>query len=753
MKIQSILILYVLLFITCNLQAVTISNDTTICEGDTITIYATGGVAYQWDNGLGSGASHNISPIVNTSYSVTITQSGGNDTTLLVKIYVNPKPNPEISGPTQLCRGVTARYSVTQSFNTYLWSNNGTTQFSDYYNVNQVIVTVTNTYGCEGIDTFFVNIFNPNSPLIIGDTSFCNGDSVNLVVTPSYNSYLWSNTETDSSIVVNTTGTYFVTVVDEFGCTDTAQISVIEFPTINATIQGQNSYCEGTSTSLSINNSGVNIQWSTGETTQNIIVNEAITYFVTITDTNSCSATDSILVEENQPTNVIISQNNTLCTNSVITLLLNQEFSSYLWSTSETTDTLVVNQQGEYSITVTDENGCESSDTIIIAEYTNPNPQIIGDSIKCINDTILLSLSDEYASYLWSVGEETQSIAIEIADIYSVFVTDTNGCSAYDTIVVSQYPTPTFKISGGNMPCGLDSTNLTVSSGFFNYLWSTSDTTLSVTIYSEGNYSVSAIDTNNCIYIDNIDIEKKENPIIEVEYDSILCPYDTTIIKILTTNVSYLWYSGDTTNSIKVDTSGSYGVTITTDYGCSNYANIKVVKVDSTDYSINSIPTSCPNTTDGLIKVTATSNFVPLTYQWSNQDTSYFADTLGEGYYSLTITDTLGCILNIDSIYVSANEGFDCLFIPNAFSPNGDGYNDTWEIVNIDMFDEVKIEVFNRWGQSVYLYENTGENYTLPIVQWNGTYNFIDYEYTTYFYVIDLKNGREPLTGSVTVKK
>ena len=130
-----------------------------------------------------------------------------------------------------------------------------------------------------------------------------------------------------------------------------------------------------------------------------------------------------------------------------------------------------------------------------------------------------------------------------------------------------------------------------------------------------------------------------------------------------------------------------------------------------------------------------------------------FCRYFGEGYYSLTITDSLGCKLKIDSIYVPANEGFDCLFIPNAFSPNGDGYNDTWEIVNIDMFDEVKIEVFNRWGQSVYLYENTGENYTVPMVQWNGTYNFTDYEYTTYFYVIDLKNGREPLTGSVTVKK
>ena len=752
MKVQTI-ILYVLLFITYNLQAVTVSNDTTICEGDTITIYATGGVTYQWDNGLGTGASHNISPITNTSYSVTVTYSGGNDTTLLVKIFVNPKPNPEITGPTQLCRGVTARYSIIQTFNTYLWSNNGTTQFSDYNDVSEVTITVTNTYGCEGIDTFLVNIFNPNAPIIVGDTSFCNGDSTTLTVIPSYSSYLWSNTAIDSSIVVNTSGTYYVTVEDEFGCTDTAQISVLEFPIINANIQGQNSFCEGASTSLTINNLNVNLQWSTGETTQSILVTEATTYFVTITDTNSCSVIDSIQVEENQPTDVIISQDKTLCTDSVVTLFLNQEFSSYLWSTSETTDTILINQQGEYSITVTDANGCESSDTIIIAEYSNTNPQIIGDSIKCINDTIPLSLSEEYVSYLWSIGEETESIWITEADIYSVFVTDTNGCGAYDTIVVNQYPNLTFKISGGNIPCGLDSRILTASSGFFNNVWSTSDTTHTIIINGEGNYSISATDTNNCIYTDNIDVVKKENPILDIEYDSVLCPNDSTLIKVLTTNVSYLWYTGNTTNYIMVDSSGYYGVTITTEYGCTSSANIKVVKVDSTVYSINSIPTSCPNTTDGLIKATATSEYAPFTYEWSNQDTLFFADTLGEGYYSLTITDSLGCKLKIDSIYVPANEGFDCLFIPNAFSPNGDGYNDTWEIVNIDMFDEVKIEVFNRWGQSVYLYENTGENYTVPMVQWNGTYNFTDYEYTTYFYVIDLKNGREPLTGSVTVKK
>jgi gliding motility-associated-like protein len=86
------------------------------------------------------------------------------------------------------------------------------------------------------------------------------------------------------------------------------------------------------------------------------------------------------------------------------------------------------------------------------------------------------------------------------------------------------------------------------------------------------------------------------------------------------------------------------------------------------------------------------------------------------------------------------------LFIPNAFTPNGDGVHDLWEISGLERFSNLSVEIFNRWGQIVY--KSTG-----TYKPWDGTKNGVMLPVSTYYYVIDGGGGSIPITGSVLLSK
>ena len=110
--------------------------------------------------------------------------------------------------------------------------------------------------------------------------------------------------------------------------------------------------------------------------------------------------------------------------------------------------------------------------------------------------------------------------------------------------------------------------------------------------------------------------------------------------------------------------------------------------------------------------------------------------------YTLTVTTAEGCTAT-DQVLVSLTPG---LFIPNGFTPDRDGINDTWEITNIDKYPNCQVKIFNRWGTVIY----TSEGYKQP---WNGTYNQQALPVATYYYSIILKPGEKPISGSVTIIK
>jgi gliding motility-associated-like protein len=200
------------------------------------------------------------------------------------------------------------------------------------------------------------------------------------------------------------------------------------------------------------------------------------------------------------------------------------------------------------------------------------------------------------------------------------------------------------------------------------------------------------------------------------------------------------WQDGSTQNSFTTGESGAVIVTVWDEYGCQGS--------DTADLTVNPLPLVDlgPDTTlcgENSILLDA-GDF--LSYQWSTGETTRTLRVYaGEKALRVTVTDVNGC-RNSDTIRILACNPLMLLEpIANAFTPNNDRVHDTWEINNIGLFPNASIKVFDRWGRMVFSIDKGYEN------DWDGTSNGKALPMDTYYYIIDLNTGEEPLTGDVTI--
>jgi gliding motility-associated-like protein len=146
---------------------------------------------------------------------------------------------------------------------------------------------------------------------------------------------------------------------------------------------------------------------------------------------------------------------------------------------------------------------------------------------------------------------------------------------------------------------------------------------------------------------------------------------------------------------------------------------------------------------DGNIQLNTNGGNPPYSFVWSTQE--YTEDILGldAGTYTVTISDINGCVFYYSDILEYQYQ--ECLFIPTAITPNADGYNDVWQIRGIELYPKIYIEIYDRWGQILF---KSDKGYTQ---KWDGTYEGKNLPVDTYYYVIQLNEGSEPLIGQITI--
>jgi gliding motility-associated-like protein len=205
-------------------------------------------------------------------------------------------------------------------------------------------------------------------------------------------------------------------------------------------------------------------------------------------------------------------------------------------------------------------------------------------------------------------------------------------------------------------------------------------------------------------------------------------------------NGTFSWSNNITTNqfNITADTSTFYTVTYTLD-GCTSETD--TVKVVVNALPLVSITPNGPTTfcAESSVNLSSSSN---IGNQWSTSENTQSITASASGTYQVVVTDSNGCV---DSASITiTNTGVPCLQIGGVFTPNGDGTNDTWQIVGIENYPDATIEIFNRWGQQLFF----SKGYTVP---WNGTYNNEQLPTGDYFYIIDL-GINDPIKGALTIK-
>lgn len=655
---------------TPNALSITMSNDTTICEGSTVTLTATGPIAtYTWSNGV-IGNSNAVSPIVSTRYYVTV--DDGNCSAIdSVDVTVEPTPVGSISGNTSVCDGNSVTLTASGG-GTYLWDDNSTNPIRTVSPTTDSTFTVivSNAAGCADTLNHTVTIDTLPIPNTTGVRVVCPGGSSVLVANPAGYDYLWSTTETTRSINVtppNDTSYWVIMTDPNTGCSiaDTVEITVAAG--LVPEITGDSSLCQGDSTTLTVNQ-GTGFVWSTGETTQSITVGPMTTtdYWVMIAGGCAGSNTDSIQVTVYNQPDAVLTPYVRSCEGAPVTLSANNlnpaATDIFTWSTGDMGLTITVNPVADstFVVTVTNSSGCNDTASTFIEVDPGPALSIAGPTQVCSGEQFTLSATTTASSLLWSTGSSNNSINVTLTadSTFYVTATDGGGCTSTDSITVTiDQLSPT--IFGANQICSGDTTTLTATGGG-TYLWSTGETTASIDFTTQLDTTVKVIVTSAAGCVDSASMS------IFIELIPIGMGYaDTTVCEGATLHLEptfvslihdYQWSNGAHNVpgiDVTVTTDSSFSLTVTSQAGCTNIDTVNVfVSPNTISDQTNVTPASCLGN-DGqidFVTVEATAWYY-LSTNGARIDSNLGGGSftgLIPGDYNIFIADVNGCVRSVD---------------------------------------------------------------------------------------------------------
>lgn len=507
--------------------------------------------------------------------------------------------------------------------------------------------------------------------------------------------------------------------------------------------------------------------WDNGETSQNITDLPARTYFVDVTDQLGCVVRD--LVTVNQPAKLSLSFDvtNVQCNgeaDAIIDMTVSGGTSGYLydWSNGTTSEDNSGITAGQYSVEVTDQKFCTATDTIIVTEPDELTSSNVTTNVSCNGGDdgeieLFVFGGVEPYEYLWTTGDTLVDVYGLSAGIHTVTITDFNNCTLDVPIEVTEPLEITTSFTTTDVSCsnGEDGAiDLEVNGGTFpyTYVWSNSvlvlsDATQDIDSLSEDQYKVKVTDAQGCIHFDSVEVTQPQVLITNVTGVNVTCYSESSGSVDLSVSggvepYAYQWDNGDISQDLTNVPAGVYTVVIVDSNNCTSVATYTITEPDEIAFGFDVSEVSCKDNDDGEISAYVTGGTQPYTYSWDNGSTeSIISDLLG-GTYTLTVTDDSLCTGQA-SVEMTVSPTI-CLWVPSGFTPNADGYNDTWNIRNSELYPSISVLLYNRWGNLVL--ESSG--YT---EEWDGTHNGKNLPSDTYYYIIDLGNGDDPFTGAVTI--
>jgi gliding motility-associated-like protein len=423
---------------------------------------------------------------------------------------------------------------------------------------------------------------------------------------------------------------------------------------------------------------------------------------------NGCGADTITKIVHAGPFKVYLGNDTTICQGDTLKMRINIPGGLNTWSNQSNDTVISITQSGTYWIRV-NLGDCSATDTINVSIRPLPVFTLGHDTTICKDENLTLSASPNSVTsdYLWNNGATSSSIIVNTSGVYWLQLIDSYRCTYRDSIIIQYKSIPYYSLGSDSVLCQRDlQLNATIA-GASSYLWNTGSSYPAITVNQSGIYWAD-VSKDGCTYRDSIQLTFIPYPIVSLGSDTTLCESAVLLLDAHNNGASYLWQDHSSAQTYLVDHVGSYFVKVTSN-GCSSSDTLYVNYNIKPGFTLGSDFSMCAGQTTTIRPTVQTGQ--SLFYLWQDGSSASFYNVTGPGIYSLKLSNNCGD--RIDSIIVL--KGACKLYIPTAFTPNGDGLNDIFKAGFGENITQFKLSVFNRWGQKVFESSDIQKG-------WNGSF-------------------------------
>ncbi len=733
----------------------------TLSASEIQQLYNTGGITsiYNWSTGATT-QNITVTPLQTTTYYLTVTY-GSCSIFDSVKVTVSPLPIVNLGNDTTICQGNNLLLNAGNAGAAFTWNTGATSQQLNVTISGTYWVKVTNSNGCYRIDTIVIN-FGANFSVNIGnDTTICQGQSVFLLGPAGTQNVCFKsqlpinlqqgliafypfcgNANDESGNGNNGIVNGSTLTTDRFGNSNSAYsfdginnyINRAPLPdmtslTISAWVFHTNGHNHSNILCDMNHNWGNDLYMSISDSTIGIMANKNGALLALASGWGGTSPPPQAISNlnlENQWKHIVwvmYSTYSTVYINGVIAGIFNYTGSNVGYHD--------VTNIGRLNDGVWDGNYFKGKiDDVYIYNRT-----LSASEIQQLYNTG----ASTFLSYNWSTGDTTQNITVTPPQTTTYYLTATNGsCSNIDSVKVTVSPLPIVNLGIDTTICQGNNLLLNAGNVGATYYWSTGATVQQINVTNSGTYWVKVINNIGCFVKDTINVNFVSNLTVNLGIDTTICQGNNLLLDAGNAGGTYLWSTGSTSQQLNITNSGTYSI-IVNNSNCYGFDTINISIVQNQIISLGNDTIMCPG---DFIFLSPGLGFDQ--YLWSDGSTLNYLNVFNPGNYSVTVFYGLCSI--IDSIFI--DECGSEIWVPNVFTPNGDGINDFFAPI-FQNIDKITLYIYNRWGNQIF--EGSSKS-----INWDGKYKGSPCPEGIYYYLIEYEKkgknkGMLELHGSVTL--